>query len=235
MWAGQMSERAEQAERADTSVARWTRFVLVRHGEAAGNRELRYLGATDAPLTERGREQARQLADALRAYPLAAISSSPLTRARETANAIAAPHGLDVLAEEDLREGHFGAWENRTRAEVRETHGAALAAWEAGTDVAPPGGESLEAVRARTLTSATRLAARHAGEMVALVSHVGPIKALVCAALGLPAAGALRMWLDPASICVVDWRAEVDGTATGLLRVFNATAHLDPPPRWLAK
>lgn len=225
---------SERAERADATAARWTRFVLVRHGEAAGNRELRYLGATDAPLTERGREQARQLADALRAYPLAAIYCGPLTRARETANAIATSHGLAAHVEDDLREEHFGAWENRTRAEVRETHGAALAAWEAGTDVAPPGGESLEAVRARAIACATRLAARHGGEMVALVSHVGPIKALVCAALGLPAAGALRMWLDPASICVVDWRIGADGTATGLLRVFNATAHLDPPPRWLS-
>ena len=229
-----MSERAEQAEPADATVTpRWVRFVLVRHGEAAGNRELRYLGATNAPLTERGHAQARQLADALRAYPLAALYSSPLTRARETANAIAAPHGLVAQVEDDLREGHFGAWENLTRAQVRETDGAALAAWEAGTDVAPPGGESLEAVRARAAACATRLAAPHAGEMVALVSHVGPIKALVCAALGLPAAGALRMWLDPASVCVVDWRIGADETATGLLRVFNATAHLDPAPRWL--
>jgi ribonuclease H / adenosylcobalamin/alpha-ribazole phosphatase len=230
-----MSERAEQAKQADATAVRWTRFVLVRHGEASGNRELRYLGATDAPLTERGREQARQLADALRAYPLAAIYSSPLTRARETANAIAAPPELETRVEDDLREGHFGAWENLTRTQVREADAAALAAWEAGTDVAPPGGESLEAVRARSVACATRLAARHMGEMVALVSHVGPIKALVCAALGLPAAGALRMWLDPASICVVDWRIEADGTATRLLRVFNATAHLDPAPRWLAR
>jgi len=229
-----MSKRAEQAERADATAMRWTRLVLVRHGEAAGNRELRYLGATDAALTERGHEQARQLADALRAYPLAAIYSSPLIRARETANAIAAPHGLAVSVEDDLREGHFGAWENQTRAQVRETDGAALAAWEAGTDVAPPGGESLEAVRVRAAARATWLAARHAGEMMALVSHVGPIKALVCAALELPASGALRMWLDPASICVVDWRVGADGAATGLLRVFNATAHLDPAPRWLA-
>ena len=229
-----MSERAKQAKPADATATRWARFVLVRHGEATGNRELRYLGATDAPLTERGHAQARQLADALRAYPLAAIYSSPLTRARETANVIAAPHGLAAHVEDDLREGHFGAWENLTRTEAREAYGAALAVWEAGTDVAPPGGESLEAVRTRAIACATRLAARHAGEMVALVSHVGPIKALVCAALGLPAAGALRMWLDPASVCVVDWRTGADGTAAGLLRVFNATAHLDPPPHWLA-
>lgn len=228
-----MNERTEQVARPDAPPARWTRFVLVRHGEAAGNHELRYLGTTDAPLTERGRAQARQLADALRAYPLAALYSSPLVRARETANAIAAPHGLAVRVEDALREGHFGAWENLTRAEVREADGIALAAWEAGTDVAPPGGESLEAVRTRTVACATRLAERHVGEMVALVSHVGPIKALVCAALGLPAAGALRMWLDPASVCMVDWRIGADGAATGLLRVFNATAHLSPPPRWL--
>jgi probable phosphoglycerate mutase len=207
--------------------------VLLRHGEAEGNAELRYLGTTDAPLTARGREQARQLTQAVAVFHLAAIYTSPCRRARETAELVGAATKLPVVVQSRLREEDYGAWENRTRAEVLAHYPEALAAWEAGDDITPPGGESLAEVQARTVACADTLAEAHAGESVALVSHVGPIKALLCAALGLPLVGARRMWLDPASICVVDWRVAATGQEAGTLRVFNAVAHLDPPVRWL--
>lgn len=212
-----------------------TRFVLVRHGEADGNRELRYLGSTDAPLTARGEEQARQLATALAAFPLTALYASPLARARETARLIAAALDLEVCVEPGLREQDFGAWEALTRADVVARYPALLAAWEAGEELAPPDGESLTDMRTRVVAHVSELAERHRGETVALVSHVGPIKALVCAALDLPPAGVRRMWLDTASICVIDWRPDGSGGTPGVLRVFNAVAHLDPPARWLAR
>src|SRR5581483_2591047 len=96
-----------------------TRFVLVRHGEAQGNRELRYLGASDVPLTERGEQQARQLAQATAQFPLEAIYTSPLARARSTASAIAASTGLEPSVWEDLREQNYGAWEGLTSEEAR--------------------------------------------------------------------------------------------------------------------
>lgn len=210
-----------------------TRFVLVRHGEAQGNRELRYLGTTDVPLTPRGEDQARQLAHAVRSFHPVALYSSPLQRARATAGKISALLGLDVVVSDDLREQDFGAWENLTRAEVQARDPELLAAWETNADVAPPAGESLAATRERIIASADRLAARHSQETVVLTSHVGPIKALVCAALALPADGAHRMWLDPASICVVEWKFSPNAPSSGTLRVFNAIAHLDPPVRWL--
>src|SRR5258707_6979697 len=207
-----------------------TRFVLVRHGEASGNREMRYLGATDAPLTERGQAQAHQLAGALALYRLVALYTSPLLRARQTAEAVAAVLGLVVVADPRLREEDFGAWENRTRAEVQAADPQHLAAWEAGGTIAPPGVERLMAVRERVAECADALARRHPGETVLLASHVGPIKALVCAALELPAAGARRTWLDPASICVVDWLLGAGGAgSTGGLRGFNRAGALDPP------
>lgn len=212
----------------------YVRLLLLRHGEAEGNRELRYLGATDAPLTPLGREQALQLAHAAARLKPTAIYSSPLRRARATAEALAAVTGLPRVTEaRELRESDFGAWEGLTRAEARALDPHGLAAWERGEDVAPPAGESLSAVRMRVVTFAHALAKRHPDEAVALVSHVGPIKALVCAALGLPAAGAQRMWLDPASICIVEWRVDADGREHGILRVFNAVSHLLTPPRWL--
>ena len=215
----------------------YARFLLLRHGEAEGNRELRYLGVTDAPLTELGREQARKLAAAVRPFGVATIYSSPLARARETAQALADDSQLPVIIRDDLREMDFGAWEGRTRASVLAGDADLLAAWEASAEVAPPGGESLVGVRARAVACANTLAALHPGQTVALVSHVGPIKSLVCAVLGLPIAGAQRMWLDPASICVVEWRpvsAPDAAGGSGFLRVFNALGHLDPP-RWLVR
>lgn len=212
-----------------------TTLVLLRHGEAEGNRELRYLGSTDAALTATGEEQARQLASALAGYPLVALYSSPLKRALGTANRVAEVTGLRVTVERALREQEYGAWENHTRDEVRSVSPEALAAWERG-EAPPSDGESLEAVRERVVALADRLAAAHADQMVALVSHVGPIKTLVCAALGLPPAGVYRMWLDTASICVVDWRVSSgEEQSRGMLRVFNATSHLDPPARWLRR
>ena len=212
-----------------------TRFVLVRHGEASGNRELRYLGTTDVPLTERGQAHALQLAEAVRPFGIAAVYTSPLRRAADTAAHIVAALNLTSRVEADLREEDFGAWENLTRAEVVARDPDALAAWEAGAEVAPPGGESLAQVRARIVACTNRLAVRHPDQTVALVSHVGPIKALVCAALELPSRGAQRMWLDPASVCVVDWRVDDAGSGSGTLRVFNSVAHLDPPARWLVR
>src|SRR5260221_4427622 len=95
-----------------------TRFVLVRHGEASGNREMRYLGATDAPLTERGQAQARQLASALALYRSAALYTSPLLRASQTAEAVAAVLGLAVTGAPRPREEDFGPWEHRNGASV---------------------------------------------------------------------------------------------------------------------
>lgn len=198
------------------------RLVLTRHGEALGNRELRYLGRTDAPLTPGGEAQARLLASALASVPAAAIYSSPLRRAHDTATAIGTTLGLGVTLDEALREQDFGAWENLTRAEVLAREPDRLAAWEGGADTAPEDGETPQVLRERVVACANDLAARHPGATIVLASHVGPIKALICAALGLPPSGAFRMWLDPASFSVVDWRPD----GMGILRAFNVTAHL---------
>lgn len=219
-----------------------TRLLLVRHGEAQGNRELRYLGVTDPPLTATGEEQARRLAEALRGAPLRALYSSPLLRARATAEALArtvAGDDTPPLAprlEPGLREQDYGAWEGLTFAEAQALTPQAHAAWERGEVDAPPDGESLARLRERSVACATALAERHRGEVIALVSHVGPIKALVCAALGLPAQAARRMWLNPASVCIIDWRLSATLSATlsagatdapdpsdvaGILRLFN--------------
>ena len=142
------------------------RFILIRHGEAEGNRELRYLGASDrsdVALTERGGRQVGQLATALRDFPLRAIYTSPLLRARATADALASIVGLPSKIIPDLREQHYGAWEGLTATEAREHDPALYAAWETGTDAGstPPQGESMAQVAARVLACADTLAAQY--------------------------------------------------------------------------
>src|SRR5258708_12309192 len=118
-----------------------TRFVLVRHGEASGNREMRYLGATDAPLTERGQAQARQLASALALYRPAALYTSPLLRARQTAEAVAAVLGLAVVADPRLPGEDFRAGENQTPPEAQAPDPPPPPALEAGATTPPPAGK----------------------------------------------------------------------------------------------
>lgn len=210
------------------------RLVLVRHGEAGGNREMRYLGSSDVPLTERGRSQADQLARALVAFRLDAVYTSPLLRAAETADAIGREAGSAPRVEPDLRESAYGAWEGLTRAEALAREPELLRRWETDPDVDPPGGgESLRATQRRVVACVEGLVARHPGATLALVSHVGPVKSLVCHVLGIGPEGARRMWLDPASITVLDW--PVTPGQPSALRLYNAIAHLTDGVRWLPR
>lgn len=213
------------------NAAHLTRMVLVRHGEAEGNRELRYLGDHDAPLTARGTAQAEQVAQASGGYGVRAIYSSPLSRALETAWAMGRVVGTSPRVEPELREVSYGAWEGLLHAEVAERDPDRLREWEADSTVAPPGGESLRDMAARVVACADRLAHAHGGECVTVVSHVGPVKALVCHVLRVEIDAARHMWLDPATITVIDW--PLSPGRSGALRVFNSFAHLDGGVRWL--
>jgi ribonuclease H / adenosylcobalamin/alpha-ribazole phosphatase len=209
------------------------RLFLVRHGESPSNRELRYLGSRDEPLTAAGVRQADCLAAALSGLPLAAVYASPLQRAEQTGARIAELLRLPLLAEPRLREQRFGDWEGLTRAEVLGRGGAErelLLRWERDPDAAPPGGDSLAAVDERVRALLADLAAVHPGTWVTLVSHVGPIKALLCAALGVPLTAARRLFLDPGTLSVVDWGE------SPVIRLFNAHGHLGwREARWMSQ
>jgi broad specificity phosphatase PhoE len=209
------------------------RLFLVRHGESPSNRELRYLGRRDEPLTEVGMRQAECLAAALSGLPLAAVYASPLQRTAQTAGRIAAGLGLPLVAEPRLLEQRFGDWEGLTRAEVVARGGEdrdRLLCWERDPEAMPPGGESLAAVEARVLALLTDLSAAHPGAWVTLVSHVSPIKALLCAALGVPLTAARRLFLDPGTLSVIDWGE------SPVMRLFNAHGHLGwREARWMQR
>jgi len=210
-----------------------TRLYLVRHSETLVNREYRYIGTRDDPLSAHGETQAIQLAEALSELPIAAIYSSPLQRAYHTALSIAAPHSLEVQKVDDLRECDFGRWEGLSRAEVLESSpedSQRLREWEQNTTTAPPSGESFETLQQRVCIAVERLAHAHPDQAIVLVSHVGPIKVLLSAALGASLSSAFRIFLDPATISVVDWRDAAHAT----VRLVNSHAHLGwQQARWM--
>lgn len=196
------------------------RLILVRHGEAVANTELRYLGSRDNALTERGRWQAAQLGQALAPLPLAAVSASPLRRETDTAAAIARAQGLAVTSEPCLVEGALGTWEGLRRSpDDAEQHRR----WEADRACAPPGGESLASVQARVLACIHELTERHDGKTVPGQPRRADQGAPLRGAGGTAHCGR-HMFLDPATISVVDWGAPA------VLRLFNAHHHL----RWMA-
>ena len=206
------------------------RLILTRHGETPLNREMRYLGTTDDPLSPAGVQQAGWLASSLGPLPLQAVYASPLSRAAETGRRIAEARRVDLRLEPRLREQAFGEWEGLSRSEVLERDSDRLLRWEADLGLAPPGGESLLSVQERTLAVVDELAGVHPGEWIALVSHVGPIKALLCAALDAPLATARRMFLDPGTVTVLDWGRHP------VVRLFNAHGHLGwESARWMEK
>ena len=209
-----------------------TRLVLVRHGETLANREFRYIGARDDALSERGYSQAEKLAEVLSILPVVTVYTSPLQRAYHTALPIAACCKAEVHVLDELTEGRFGEWEGLSRAEVlaRSPQDAQqLQAWETDPAIAPPGGESFVAVHARVCAAVERLARVHPDQTIVLVSHVGPIKVLLCTALGAPLSSMFQIFLDPATISVVDWRQP-----RPLVRLLNSHAHLGwEQARWL--
>ncbi|MFE0776374.1 bifunctional RNase H/acid phosphatase [Streptomyces sp. NPDC058861] len=201
-------------------------FVLLRHGETALTPEKRFSGSggSDPELSAAGLRQAEAVAAALAARgTIQEIVSSPLTRCRQTAAAVAARLGLDVRIEQGLRETDFGAWEGLTFGEVRERHPEDLDAWLASPKAAPTGGgESFATVSRRVAAARDRLTAAHAGRTVLLVTHVTPIKTLVRLALGAPPESLFRMELSAASISAVAYYT--DGNAS--VRLLNDTSHL---------
>ncbi|MFI6904967.1 histidine phosphatase family protein [Nonomuraea sp. NPDC050394] len=201
-----------------------TSLLLLRHGETPLSVERRFSGLGDAELTANGLAQAAAAAERLsrEPYRLDVIVSSPLKRARQTAEAVAARAGLGVEVDEDLRETDFGAWEGHTFTEIQRRWPEELAAWLAEPSVAPPDGESFAEAARRVQRVRDRLVEQYLGKTVLVVSHVTPIKMLLRFALMAPPAALYRMHLDLACLSLVDYYA--DGNA--VVKAFNDTAHL---------
>ncbi len=199
-----------------------TTTLLLRHGQTALSVEKRFSGVGEPELTDVGHAQAAEAGARLTGSGAVAVVSSPLRRARQTAEHVAAGLGVQVAVEPGLRETDFGDWEGYTFGEVQEKWPRELAAWLADPAVPPPFGESFAETSTRVRQARDRVLTAYGGKTVVLVTHVSPIKTLLRMALDAPPAAMYRMHLDLACLCKVQWFA--DGLA--VVRSMNDTAHL---------
>jgi len=202
-----------------------TRMLLLRHGQTGLSVDRRYSGQGNPPLTELGRRQADAAARYLGARGgVAAVVSSPLQRAHDTASAAAKELGLDVTVDEGLIETDFGSWEGLTFGEAAQRDPEVHRAWLRDTSVAPPdGGESFDAVAARVGRARTRIVAEYGDATVLVVSHVTPIKSILRMALDAGPGILYRLHLDLASLSVAEFYP--DGGSS--VRLVNQTSYLE--------
>lgn len=195
------------------------RLLLARHGQSVSNAVRRFQGVQDVPLSELGRRQAEALASALRGRRIAAVYSSPLQRARHTAELAAAALQVPLRSVDDLRELSLGEWEGCTVEEVQARPGNPYACWVRDpVGSLPPGGEPLADVQGRVVQALADIERAHPnGDDVLVVCHGGVISAYLAHCLGLPLSSIWRLTLSNCSITEL---------APPRLLSMNVTAHL---------
>jgi len=186
------------------------RLILIRHGETAHNAEQLALGQEDVPLNERGLRQAQALAHGSELGAIAAVYSSPLQRAVQTATPLAEALDLPVQVEDGLIEMDIGEVEGQTYAELRERYPDFLRVWRSDqlADAPMPGGESLRQVQNRAWAVIEGIRDRHGEESVAVVSHNFVLLTILCRTLELPLAHFRRLRHDLAAVSVLDLTPE---------------------------
>jgi broad specificity phosphatase PhoE/ribonuclease HI len=200
-----------------------TRLLLLRHGQTELSRERRYSGRGNPALTDTGRKQAEAAARYLAERGgIAAVISSPLQRAYDTATTAAKALGLDVTVDDELIETDFGAWEGLTFAEAAERDPDIHLRWLRDTSLRPPGGESFNDVQQRIERAGSRITTDYAERTVLVVSHVTPIKTLLRLALDAGPGILYRLHLDLASLSIAEFYP--DGGSS--VRLVNQTSYL---------
>ncbi|HOC05741.1 MAG: histidine phosphatase family protein [Bacillota bacterium] len=205
-------------------------LLLIRHGETVWNREGRFQGAIDVPLSEKGKAEARQLGAYLRDKPLKAIYSSHLSRALETAQAVARHHHLPVQVVEGLGEINMGEWAGHSWEEIWEKWPELGRQWYNSPPESPPppGGEYYPDFQARAMEALEEIAAAHAStDLLAVVTHGGVIRAVINKLLGISWGTRGRFFIKNCSITPMRWQSR------GLVVVegFNDVCHMQYPVR----
>ncbi len=203
------------------------RLVLIRHGQTAWNEgagQERFRGRTDLPLDEIGQSQARAVAARLEGEPIAAVYTSPLLRARQTITPLAEKLGLAIQPHDGLLDINYGDWQGLTHAQAAAAYPELYACWRTTpSQVHFPGGESLADVQTRLCSLLDDLAARHPGQVVALVGHQMVNKILTCTLLDLDLDQIWRVRQDTASLNLFQRTGDAWHTLS-----LNDTCHLAP-------
>ncbi len=205
------------------ATGRPTRLLLLRHGQTELSVQRRYSGRGNPALTELGREQAARAAKMLAAKGgISAVVTSPLSRARETAEAAATALDAPLTVLDGLIETDFGEWEGLTFLEAAERDPELHARWLGDASLPAPGGESFDQVRERVDAVRRDLVGLYPGANLVVVSHVTPIKTLLQSALGVGPSLLYRLHLDLASLSIAEFYP--DGGSS--VRLVNDTSYL---------
>jgi probable phosphoglycerate mutase len=211
-----------------------TTIVLVRHGrtELTEARKISGGDGDDPSLSAAGNSDAEKVAHALKAIgsqgswqriaPISAVVTSPMKRARETAEIIAEGFGLQVTDNENLREISFGDWDGLSHEEAQVHDPELWNSWRGSWEVSPPNGESLEVFDQRLQLAREQIVERHSGKTVVVVAHVMPIRGFLRWAFDAAAAAYWRPQVAPCSISII----RVWGDQTAEVVTVNHTAHL---------
>lgn len=186
-----------------------TRVILVRHGQTVWNLEMKYQGHADIALTEKGVQQAEMVAKRLAKEKISAIYSSDLNRAYKTAEIIAAEHQLPVIAIPELREISFGDWEGLNYKGITSGWPKIMEDLFTHADtVRIPGGETFPEVKKRATKALGKLVLQHPDETIAVVSHGGTIRTLLCAALHIPLNYVWNIKQDNTAVNIIEYFGE---------------------------
>lgn len=198
------------------------RLILIRHGETSWNECRRFQGVSDIELSPKGEWQARRLAVALRGENIAAIFSSPLARARQTAEVIRRSHDCPLRTDERLKELNLGDLEGLTLEEVREKFPEFLGKW--GTDpegTRLPNGETLKEVDQRTASCLEMLCRQYPEETLAAIAHSFVNQTIICRALQLPLNHFRRIRQDATGVSMIEFLPRIV-----IVHRLNDTCHL---------
>ena len=198
------------------------RVILVRHGQTDWNESGIFRGRIDVKLNPNGIKQAEMTGEALKNVNLNAVYSSPLSRAFDTATAIARNHGLEVEVYEPITDIDFGEWQGLNRSEVESRYPGIFGVWLSAPEKAEiPNGETLSQVRQRMMAGLNRILTRDPEGTVVLVSHGLTNKVLLCAMLGLDNSHFWKVKQDNGAINIFKYSAQ--GSKVFLM---NETTHL---------
>ena len=198
-------------------------IILARHSETEWNVAEVFRGQIDIDLSETGAKQAKLLAEYLSTSAIEAVYSSPLKRARETAEIIAQPHKLKVNADPGLIDFDFGRWQGLSHEEVKEKYENLYTRWVTHPEqVSMPGGERLEDVSRRVIRFINRIIAGHHGTIL-IVGHRVVNKVMLCTMLGLDNSHFWKIRQDTCGISILNYQDE-----QFILNRHNDTSFLKP-------
>jgi alpha-ribazole phosphatase len=199
-----------------------TTIFFIRHGQTRWNKEFKYQGHSDTELSAEGLEQAERVALRLKREPFAAIYSSDLSRAIVTAEKVAGYHSLPVVPMPDFREVGFGEWEGLKYDQIYASWSAEIELFfRSPSKVEIPGGESFGAVKQRTDRALDLLRKRHDGECIAVVTHGGAIRTILCSALGIDLDALWSFRQDNTAVNIVEYEDRHN-----IIRLVNDVNHI---------